>query len=74
MWKRFYTVREAENPIADLTAKTAIHAPFGYTIVGGDNASSAVSFYVTGIGWINPSRGRRSPRRRGARPIRARRR
>ncbi len=35
-------MREAENPIVALTATTAIHAPFGYTIVDGDNAQRGV--------------------------------
>jgi hypothetical protein len=41
-----------EVPIPDLTAKTQVHVPFGYTIVDGDNTGASLSFYVTGIEWV----------------------
>jgi hypothetical protein len=41
-----------EISIPDLTSKTEIHVPFGYTIVDGENAAPALSFYVTGIRWV----------------------
>ncbi len=46
------TMTDYQIQIPDLTAKTQIHVPFGYTIVDGDNAGATQSFFVTGIEWI----------------------
>lgn len=48
------TVTSYEIPIADLTARTQVHVPFGYTVVDGDNAAASLSFFVTNIEWVKP--------------------
>src|SRR5262249_10905258 len=48
------TMTAYEIPIADLTAKTQVHVPFGYTVIDGDNATASLSFFVTGIEWVKP--------------------
>jgi hypothetical protein len=46
------TMTRYEIAIPDLSAKTEVHVPFGYTIVDGDNAAASLSFFVTGIEWV----------------------
>ncbi|HLK89446.1 MAG TPA: hypothetical protein VKZ18_06115 [Polyangia bacterium] len=46
------TLTDYQIQIPDLTTKTQIHVPFGYTIVDGDNTTATQSFFVTGIEWV----------------------